>query len=176
MCPYNNNNKQLYCILLPCFEILTCKGRSTTMCGDWMSAVLQFGYLDTSLCPACTKRPINSQPVTVAHTGRHTDEPKHAQGRGANRSCLESTSASSREAVVEERQTAAQTGWWKTQSGLAGWVSDDEKGPREWHMAPITALFSICLICQPPPPSHSCSLPFSFAHCLSSSLSLFLSH
>lgn len=70
--------------------------------------------MDTSLCPACPAGPINSQPDTVAHTEWHGDEPNHApaclQGCDANHFCLESNSAKTREAVIEKRQTEAQTG------------------------------------------------------------------
>lgn len=50
----------------------------------------------------------------VAHR-RGESCPACLQGCDANHFCLELNSQRSQEAVIEERQTEAQTGWWKTQ-------------------------------------------------------------
>lgn len=103
------------------------------------------------------------------------------QGCDAHHFCLESNSARSWGAVTGERQTEAQTGWWKTRSGFAGWVSDDERGERERHKCCnlcsfLYRPFSLLYLCTHQSlGSHIYSLSFSFAHCPSSSLSFFLS-
>lgn len=87
-------------------------------------------------CLSCPKRSISSQPDTRSHSPSHSPRlpqrqvvscPMCLQDRDVNHFCLESYSQRSQAwPVIEERQTEAKTGWWKTQSGLAGWMMRGE--------------------------------------------------
>lgn len=123
--------------------------------GERVSPMLQSWHMD--LCPCCPKRPVISQPDTVAHTGWHTDEPNHAQGCDANRFCRELNSVRSREAVIEKRQSRGTDRVMKDAKRV-GWMGEAMmRGERRvWHMAPISALYyslSVCLWESPPPPT-----------------------
>lgn len=120
----------------------------------------------------------------VAHRRAESCPTVCLQGCDANHFCLEPKSQRSQEAVIEERQTEVQTGWWKTQSGWAGSVSGDDEQGRE-GMAHGS---NLCFFFFPPPLFrpllsvylsdlfffHIYSFSFSFVHCQFSSLSLFL--
>lgn len=103
--------------------------------------------MDTSPCPACPAGPINSQPDTVAHTEWHGDEPNHAPCVSAGLWCqplLPWVEFSKEPGGCYWRETDRGTGRVMKDAKRVSWMGE-WWWEREWHMAPLTALFSTTL-------------------------------
>lgn len=94
--------------------------------------------MDTSPCQACPKKPINYQPGTIVHTGELNHVCQATTTLTFSAFCWIQQRA---DRLILESDRRRQTGWWKTQSRLARWVSDDdERGVTERHMSHISAI------------------------------------